>query len=55
MTEGTSWEVAEARFEPSSSDKYSHSVIGKEVTGFLSDPLLIHECIFENIIISTTG
>lgn len=55
MTEGTSWEVVEAGFEPSSSDKYSHSIIGKEVTGFLSDPFLIQECIFANIIISTIG
>lgn len=55
LAEGISWKVAESEFESSSSDKYSHSITGKEVTGFLlADPLLIQECIFESIIISTT-
>lgn len=55
LAEGISWKVAESEFEPSSSDKYSHLITGKEFTGFLlADPLLIREHIFESIIISTT-
>lgn len=54
MTESTSWGLAEAGFEPSLSVKYSYSVTEKEVTGFLSDSLLMQEYIFENIIISMT-
>lgn len=53
LAEGTSWEVAGAGFEPSS-NKYSHSVRGKEVTEFLPDPLLIQECVFGNKIIFMT-
>lgn len=54
LAEGTSWEVAGAGFEPSSSDKYSPSVTGEEVTEFLPDPLLMQECRFENISVSVT-
>ena len=54
LAEGTSWEVAGTGFELSSSDKYSHSIIGKKVIEFLPDPLLIQDCVFESKIMFKT-